>query len=309
MHRIEFFGPTSAAAIASRLAAFRVGMNDLGYAGGVLAVESSYVAIIMVSAMGETGILLVFVPSLFLIMLLVLETGRRIGKRYYSMEESDHHRGNRILVESAIYGLLGLLIAFTVSGAANRFDARRTLTVQEANAIGTAYLRLDLLPAAAQPELRRKFRRYAEARLAVFRLLPDFAASNAEAVRANELQRSIWNEVIAALPGVPQSATLMLLPALNEMFDITSSRAIAGQAHTPLVILCALAVLALFCCLLAGYGLAGENPLGSALRMIGFALIVTLTIFVILDLDYPRVGLIRLDYADQALIDVLAGMR
>jgi hypothetical protein len=272
-------------------------------------VESSYVAIIMVSAMGETGILLVFVPSLFLIMLLVLETGRRIGKRYYSMEESDHHRGNRILVESAIYGLLGLLIAFTVSGAANRFDARRTLTVQEANAIGTAYLRLDLLPAAAQPELRRKFRRYAEARLAVFRLLPDFAASNAEAVRANELQRSIWNEVIAALPGVPQSATLMLLPALNEMFDITSSRAIAGQAHTPLVILCALAVLALFCCLLAGYGLAGENPLGSALRMIGFALIVTLTIFVILDLDYPRVGLIRLDYADQALIDVLAGMR
>jgi hypothetical protein len=272
-------------------------------------VESSYVAIIMVSAMGETGILLVFVPSLFLIMLLVLETGRRIGKRYYSMEESEHHRGNRILVESAIYGLLGLLIAFTVSGAANRFDARRTLTVQEANAIGTAYLRLDLLPAAAQPELRRKFRRYAEARLAVFRLLPDFEASNAEAIRANELQRSIWNEVIAALPGVPQSATLMLLPALNEMFDITSSRAIAGQAHTPLVILCALAVLALFCCLLAGYGLAGENPLGSALRMIGFALIVTLTIFVILDLDYPRVGLIRLDYADQALIDVLAGMR
>ena len=272
-------------------------------------VESSYVAIIMVSAMGETGILLVFVPSLFLIMLLVLETGRRIGKRYYSMEESDHHRGNRILVESAIYGLLGLLIAFTVSGAANRFDARRTLTVQEANTIGTAYLRLDLLPAAAQPELRRKFRRYAEARLAVFRLLPNFEASNAEAVRANELQRSIWNEVIAALPGVPQSATLMLLPALNEMFDITSSRAIAGQAHTPLVILCALAVLALFCCLLAGYGLAGENPLGSALRMIGFALIVTLTIFVILDLDYPRVGLIRLDYADQALIDVLAGMR
>ena len=272
-------------------------------------VESSYVAIIMVSAMGETGILLVFVPSLFLIMLLVLETGRRIGKRYYSMEESEHHRGNRILVESAIYGLLGLLIAFTVSGAANRFDARRTLTVQEANAIGTAYLRLDLLPAAAQPELRRKFRRYAEARLAGFRLLPNFEASNAEAVRANELQRSIWNEVIAALPGVPQSATLMLLPALNEMFDITSSRAIAAQAHTPLVILCALAVLALFCCLLAGYGLAGENPLGSALRMIGFALIVTLTIFVILDLDYPRVGLIRLDYADQALIDVLAGMR
>jgi len=272
-------------------------------------VESSYVANIMVSAMGETGILLVFVPSLFLIMLLVLETGRRIGKRYYSMEESEHHRGNRILVESAIYGLLGLLIAFTVSGAANRFDARRTLTVQEANAIGTAYLRLDLLPAAAQPELRRKFRRYAEARLAVFRLLPDFEASNAEAVRANELQRSIWNEVIAALPGVPQSATLMLLPALNEMFDITSSRAIAAQAHTPLVILCALAVLALFCCLLAGYGLAGENPHGSALRMIGFALVVTLTIFVILDLDYPRVGLIRLDYADQALIDVLAGMR
>ena len=61
---------------------------------------------------------------------------------------------------------LGLLIAFTFSGATSRFEARRHLLTEEANAIGTAYLRLDLLPATAQPELRRMMRAYVDARMA-----------------------------------------------------------------------------------------------------------------------------------------------
>jgi len=89
------------------------------------------------------------------------------------------------------------MIAFTFSGAASRYDIRRQLTVDEANVIGTAYNRLDLLPTQAQPALREKFRRYLQARIAVFQLLPDIEASNKEALVAASLQREIWAGAVA----------------------------------------------------------------------------------------------------------------
>jgi hypothetical protein len=201
------------------------------------------------------------------------------------------------------------MVAFTFSGATSRFDARRAQTVQEANAIGTAYLRLDLLPAAAQPALREKFREYADARMAVYRALPDLEGSNAQAARATALQGEIWNGAVAALRDAPPHASLLLIPALNDMIDITATRAIALRTHTPLIILVALVLLTLACSLLVGYGLAGGKPFATNLHMIGFAFMMTVTIYVILDLDHPRVGLIRLDYADQALMEVRAGMK
>ena len=258
--------------------------------------------------MSENTIILMFIPGLFLAMLLLVEVGRRIGLKRMA-EETERERVGLVTIETAIYGLLGLLIAFTFSGAASRFEARRVLVVQEANAIGTAYLRLDLLPAAAQPPLREKFRLYTEARMAVYQVLPDLEASNIQAARAAALQNEIWTGAVTAAREAPPPATLLLLPALNEMIDVTTSRAIALRTHTPSIILGALATLALFCSVLAGYGLAGGKPFSMVLHMLGFALVMTLTIYVILDLDYPRVGLIRVDFADQALTDVLAGMK
>ena len=258
--------------------------------------------------MSDTNFVLLFAPGLFLLMLLLLGIGRGIGMRRMA-EETERERVFVITVEGAIYGLLGLLVAFTFSGAASRFEARRLLTIQEANAIGTAYLRLDLLPVAAQPALREKFRSYAEARLAVFRVLPDLAASNAQATRATALQQEIWNGTTAALREAAPAATLLLLPALNEMIDVSTSRAVALSTHTPLIILGALSMMAMFCSLLVGYGLAGSKPFNMVLHMVGFASVMTATIFVIVDLDYPRVGLIRLEFVDQALMDTLAGMK
>ena len=88
--------------------------------------------------------------------------------------------------EGAIFALLGLLVAFTFSGAASRFDARRQLIVEETNDIGTAYLRLRLLPLSAQPALREQFRQYVDARLAFYRKLKDMPAAMAEHVKAIE---------------------------------------------------------------------------------------------------------------------------
>ncbi len=248
------------------------------------------------------------VIGLFLGMLSALAVGRYLGRRKIS-DERESARIRMTGVEAAIFGLMGLLIAFTFSGAASRYELRRQLVVDEANAISTAYLRLDLLPAEAQPVLREKFRRYLEARISVYRVLPDLEASYKQAAVATSLQQDIWAGAITALRESPPQATIVMIPALNQMFDVTTSRAIAVLTHTPLAILFMLVVLGSACSLLAGYAMAGIGTRHVTLHTITFALVLTSTVYVILDLDYPRFGLIQLDFADQGLLDLLAGMK
>lgn len=102
--------------------------------------------------------------------LILQEVGRRIGARRLARDPDGAKAGTGV-VEGAVFALVGLLIAFTFSGAASRFDQRRDLIVQETNAIGTAYLRLDLLPADARSVLKEEFRRYVDARLDTYRKL------------------------------------------------------------------------------------------------------------------------------------------
>jgi hypothetical protein len=258
--------------------------------------------------MSSSVVLFLMVPSFFLCVLLFVEIGRRLGTGPVDdeTEREGHVKGN---LENAMFALLGLMIAFTYSGAAARFDARRMLTVQEANAIGTAYLRLDALPAAAQPALREKFRQYTAARIARYQVLPDIEASEVQAARARSLQSEIWTDAVTALKDSQPAASLLLVPALNEMIDITSTRAVMLVTHTSAVILAALLVLTLVCSMLTGSGLARKRSRGLPLHTLGFAIVLTATMYVILDLDHPRFGLIQLDYVDQTLLDVLASMK
>ncbi len=246
---------------------------------------------------------------LFLGMLVFLEAGRRIGNRRMASDAEGARTGTGA-IEGAVFALLGLLIAFTFSGAASRFDTRRNLVVEEVNAIGTAYLRLDLLPADAQPALRDLFRRYVESRLEAYRKLPNVEAAKAELVRSTQLQEEIWTQAMAAgrMEGAPPPATMLLLPALNQMIDITTTRAMATQLHPPIVIFAMLYGLALVSALLAGYGMAGGKS-RNWLHMIGFAAIMALVVYVIIDIEYPRLGLIRVDTYDQALVDLRASMK
>src|SRR5262249_9194281 len=127
--------------------------------------------------------------GLFLGMLTLLEVGRRIGVRRIAKDPEGLHAGT---IEGSVLALLGLLLAFTISGAGSRLDARRQLIVEETNAIGTAYLRLDMLPGATQPALRENFRRYLDTRIEIYRKLPDIAAAKEELGKANNLQQEIW---------------------------------------------------------------------------------------------------------------------
>src|SRR5262249_39291694 len=130
---------------------------------------------------------LLFSGGLFVGMLLLLEAGRRFGIRRLARDAEGARTGVGA-IEGMGFALLGLLVAFTFSGAASRFDSRRQLIVEEANAIGTAYLRLDLLPAGVQPSMRTLFRQYVDSRLNVYRYLPDLQAVDAELVRTKRFQ-------------------------------------------------------------------------------------------------------------------------
>jgi hypothetical protein len=210
------------------------------------------------------------------------------------------------VVEGAIFALLGLLIAFTFSGAASRFDDRRKLIVEEANAIGTAYLRIDLLPAAVQPEMRDAFRRYVDTRLATYRAVPDMDKVKLELERGNALQQEIWKKAVAASVG--SQAMMLVLPALNEMIDITTTRTTAVQMHPPLVIFVLLCGLALLSALLAGDAMAGGKK-RDWIHMATFALALAGAVYIILDMEFPRVGFIRVDAFDAVLVELRASMK
>ena len=252
---------------------------------------------------------LLFAIGLFLGMLLLLEVGRRIGVHRLAKDPQGAEAGVGT-VEGAVFALLGLLIAFTFSGAASRFDTRRQLIIEETNDIGTAYLRLDLLPLDAQPALRQKFRAYLDTRLEIYRKIPDMAAAKEEMAKANRLQVEIWRQSVAAsrAPGAAAAAPLLLLPALNAMIDITTTRTMAMQIHPPVVIFALLFGLALASSLLVGYGMATSKT-RNWLHMLGLAFVMAVSVYVILDIEYPRLGFIRVDSFDQALVELRESMK
>ena len=245
--------------------------------------------------------------AMFVGILACLEAGRWIGKRAIGQHGAGQQPGMGSL-EGAVFALMGLLIAFTFSGAAERFDRRRVQIVDEANAIGTAWLRLDLLPTESQPALRELFRQYVDSRLAAYRKLSGsgLGAAKRELDRSVALQNQIWRESVAAARSAPTvAATTVLLPALNEMIDIVTTRAASAYMHPPAAIYALLFVLCLLGALFAGAAMAGGRT-RNALHVIGFAAVMSASVYLIIDLEFPRYGLIRIDEADQLLVDVRA---
>ena len=248
----------------------------------------------------------VFALAMFVGMLAFAEVGRRAARRRAARDPDGAWHGTGV-VDGAIFGLFGLVIAFTFSGAASRFDTRRNLIVEEVNAIGTAYLRLDILPAEAQPGLRDSFRRYLDSRIQVYRKYPDRAAVAAELEDVKRAESQIWTQALAAERDTAPAAKL-LLPSLNEMFDISTKRTVAMNMHPPTAIYVMLFGLALIASMIAGYGMARAES-RAWFHVIGFAVVAAIVAYVILDIEHPRVGFIRIDSLDRALVDLRANMQ
>jgi hypothetical protein len=237
---------------------------------------------------------------LFVAILVCLEIGYRIGRHNTKKYAGAAHDGIGV-IEAAVFALLGLLLGFSFAGGTSRLDSKRQLVIQEANAIGTAYLRLDELPASEQPEMRRLFREYLDARLTVYEKLTDQNAVDQALARAAGLQQQIWSRAVTASRSDPsQNSARLLLPALNEMMDISTTRNIAMHTQLPALIFILLAGVALVSGLLAGYAMAKRNR-RSWLHLLVYAGVIAITIYAVLDLEFPRFGVIRIDAADQAL--------
>src|SRR4029450_391974 len=123
-------------------------------------------------------------------LLLTSEAGKRGRGRHLRALQSDST--GFAAVHGAVFGLMGLVMAFTFSGAASRFDHRRDLIVEEANNIGTASLRIALLPEAARDPLRTKFREYADSRLETYRAGTDVARVSQLLQQTAQHQDQIW---------------------------------------------------------------------------------------------------------------------
>jgi hypothetical protein len=245
---------------------------------------------------------------LLVMMLVSMDVGYRIGHRRKS---SDPQTSIEVIgtVDAAVFGLLGLILAFTFSGASDRLVLRRAQIVQEANAIGTAYLRVDMLAKSDQPAIRELFRSYLEKRIEVFDKFQDRAASKAALEKAEQSQRNIWSRSVASCSADPKpDACLLMLPALNEMIDITTTRTMATLTHAPSAILMLLILLALAGGMLSGYAMS-RQPVRSIVHMLLFSLVVSAAVYVVLDLEYPRAGVINLRSMDEALYQLRETMR
>jgi hypothetical protein len=250
-----------------------------------------------------TVIFLAFLVVLFLGLIGFQLLGYRFGARRRAAGRANFAEGTSA-IETSLFALLGLLIAFSISGGEARLDARRHLVVEEANAIGTAYLRLDLMPAATQAGLRGQFRDYVDARIAYYDHLLQLDQARADHARAGELQRRLWTEASTAAMSTPDTRPAMIaLPAINEMIDVTTARDAAQWMHVPIALFALLIALALACGFFAGLGMS-KNPRPNKIHIVAFAGTLALTAYVIANIEFPRVGLTALRLFDTLLIQV-----
>jgi hypothetical protein len=243
--------------------------------------------------------------GVFLGMLLCLHLGYRLGSRRSEKAIAAEAGG---MIAAAVLGLLGLLLAFAFAGGMARLDARRQLVVQEANAVGSASDLLDVLPPAEAEKLRRHLREYVGARLRVYELLPDRKAAERQVSIARQLHHHLWNQAIVAAKLDPSGKTMIvLLPALNALTDVATARTVAMKSHLPPLIFFLLVGVAFLSGLVAGYDMGARKTRG-VFHALLFAASVSVTVFAIIDLDFPQFGLIRLEAAEKALVDAYDSM-
>ena len=248
---------------------------------------------------------------MFLGSLALIELGRRMGKRHLDSEGRISMTGLGA-VEGAVFALIGLLIAFTLSGALQRYDDLRTLIVEEANAISVANDRIDMLEEPDRGQVRAQLKSYLEARLALYKENMTFSIVDnvsvydpAQLAKIAEIRKKLWQTAVAACGRAPTTApSNLILPALNEVFSVARDRAGANERHPPRIIYLMLLGLGLTGSLLAGFGMAAGRR-RSFLHIAALTTAMSIALFIITDMEYPRQGFITTTHFDVFLEKVL----
>ncbi|MBB6430863.1 bestrophin-like domain [Algisphaera agarilytica] len=202
-----------------------------------------------------------------------------------------------------VFAVFGLIIAFTFTTSAQRFDERRELIVHHANAFGTAWDRLDILPEEDREAVRAPMREWIGLidRPVQGPIQEHLVAIESEAL---SLQQEAWDNAVAAVKRTDQPAlTVFILAPLNEWSDLTTLRRTRGDVGLPPMVLGTLIGLSLLVALVAGYAMTKRgNPL--LLHKLAFTIAIGILLHVIVDLNAPREGLIRVDRADRILFEL-----
>lgn len=249
-------------------------------------------------------LMVLFAVGLFPAFLLAAEVGRRRGLAYLARGPEAMPKGTAA-TEACVYAVIGLILAFSFSGADARFEARRHLIMSETNAIGTAYMQLDLLPEPARSEVRKDFLAYLDSRIAMYRETRDRSTIEAHLKRTAEIKDRIWKKSVASTldRGSHPNASALLLPTLREMFDIATTRWLALTDHPPIAIFLLLTGMNMVGAMLSGFATA-VNKRRPWFYIWILASVLSVTQYVIVDLEFPRIGLIRLDSADHYLVEL-----
>ena len=245
---------------------------------------------------------LVIVGCLFVLMLLAIFAGLKTGKARL-LRNQEENSGNQTVVAS-LFGLLGFLLAFTFGMSGGRFDNRREAVVKEANAIGTALLRADLYPSADKDAFRKDFKIYIEARIQYFEAGRDAAKMNKAIKDAETTGKLLWDRATRLAQDKENIVqTNQMIPALNDMFDSATSRNIGEKARVPDSIVIMLFIMSVTSAFYVGYSAAGKGRLDWFI-ITGFCLLTAVVIYITLDLDRPRRGIIKVDSSQQAMLDL-----
>lgn len=237
------------------------------------------------------------------ISLLALEGGYRFG-RWRHVRATEEKDAPVAAIVGSILALLALMLAFTFNLAAARFDARRKIVVEEANAIGTTYLRTRFLPEPERTEIAELLRNYTE-----LRIHGTQSATVAAALDESEkVHEQLWSRAVAAADKAPESITTgLFVRSLNDVIDLHAKRKFVGlQSRMPITIWVALFLLAIMGMASMGYQ-AGLSATRRSPAMTILALTFAGILFLIVDLDRAHEGFLRV--SQQPMIDLQRSMK
>ena len=244
-----------------------------------------------------------YVIAIFIFILTMLSywAGHRVRMRAIR-KDPEHAKRDIKTINGLLIGLLGLLLAFTFSMSNSRFDDRRHLVVEEANIIGTTILRTDMYPDSMRTLLRSALREYVEKRIAFYEAGMDIKKAMSEYQGAQDLSSKMWRMASEyAKKDDVTTRTSQLIPSINEMIDITSTRLAAGAGTIPDSIMYFLFILCACTSFLLGYDQIDKLDW---LIVTGFAITLSATVFSIVDLDRPRGGLISMDGPNKMIVEL-----
>jgi len=255
--------------------------------------------------MNKTFLFGVPAPLLAAIIFVLILVINWLGFKYRKLQsaKADVEIEGTGTIEGAMLGLMALLMAFSFSMAAGKFDTRRQVIIEEANDIGTTILRCDLYPDSVRNLLRTDLAKYVDARIAYYDAGDDEEKIKLALQDATSYSGKVWQRAVLLSQNLDNRVrSEHMIPALNNMIDIVTTRESSRISKVPPIILLILLFLTFASSFLLGYG--NKSKKRNNVITVGFAFMISLVLYLIVELDRPKRGIINVDSAEKMIVDL-----